>query len=375
MAGELPDGWTESLPSFEAGEKLATREASGKVLNAAAAALPELLGGDADLSSSTKTALKEESSFQGATGEGRNLHFGVREHAMGGIVNGIAYHGGVRAYASTFFVFSDYMRPSMRLAALSGLPAIYVFTHDSVGVGEDGPTHQPVEHLAALRSIPNLHVVRPADSSETGEAWRHALERTSGPTALVLTRQKIANLDREGRGAASELHRGAYVLSDAPGSGAPDAILIATGSEVTVALDAQKILEEGGVRCRVVSMPCWELFEAQDASYRETVLPADVTAPRLGRGRRQPGVGALPRRSRRVGRGGPLRRVGNPEASCSPSSESPRSGSRRRRGASSSRAREPRLPRRSASERDGRVSRRSARRAAEQALRRPGGRS
>jgi transketolase len=275
--GELPSGWDEKLPRFKAGEKLATREASGKVLNAIAGAVPELIGGDADLSSSTKTALEGMGSFDGRTGAGRNLHFGVREHAMGGIVNGIAYHGGLRGYCSTFFCFSDYMRPPVRLAALSHLPAIYVWSHDSIGVGEDGPTHQPVEHLMALRAVPNLHVLRPADASETAEAWRWAMERTAGPTALVLTRQKIGNIDREGRGDASGLRKGGYVLADPPEGGAR-AIVIATGSEVEIALQAQAKLAGEGIRCRVVSMPCWELFEAQDSSYKESVLPSAIPA-------------------------------------------------------------------------------------------------
>jgi transketolase len=275
--GELPSGWDSGLPRFKAGDKLATREASGKALNAIAATVPELIGGDADLSSSTKTALEGMGSFDGRTGSGRNLHFGVREHAMGGIVNGIAYHGGLRGYCSTFFCFADYMRPPVRIAALSHLPSIYVWTHDSVGVGEDGPTHQPVEHLMALRVMPNLHVIRPADANETVEAWRWAMERSEGPTALVLTRQKLATFDREGRGAASGLRRGAYVLSDPP-EGAPRAILIATGSEVEIALSAQTILAREGIRCRVVSMPCWEIFEAQAPEYRESVLPASISA-------------------------------------------------------------------------------------------------
>ncbi len=275
--GELAPGWDKALPKFKPGEKLATREASGKVLNAIALAVPELIGGDADLSSSTKTALEGMGSFDGRTGSGRNLHFGVREHAMGGVVNGIAYHGGVRGYASTFFCFSDYMRPPVRLAALSHLHAIYVWTHDSIGVGEDGPTHQPVEHLMALRAIPNLHVLRPADADETLEAWRWAMERTEGPTALVLTRQKLPNIDRAGRSDAAGLRQGAYVLSDPPG-GAPQAIAIASGSEVEIALRAQAGLSQEGIRCRVVSMPCWELFEAQDSAYREAVLPAALSA-------------------------------------------------------------------------------------------------
>ena len=273
FSNELPAGWETAIPSFETGDNLATREASGKVLNAIATAVPELLGGDADLSSSTKTALKDMGSFDGQTGEGRNIHFGVREHAMGSIVNGMAYHGGVRGYASTFFVFSDYMRPAVRLAALSKLPAIYVWTHDSVGLGEDGPTHQPVEHLMALRVVPNLHVIRPADANETAEAWRLAMERTEGPTALVLTRQKIATIDRSSYGDASGTRRGAYVVAEGD-----DAIVIATGSEVALALEARELLEKAGVSCRVVSMPCWELFEAQADDYRESVLPEAVKA-------------------------------------------------------------------------------------------------
>jgi transketolase len=277
LRGELPESWDEGLPVFEAGVELATRESSGKVLNEVAARVPELVGGDADLSSSTKTALEDMGSFDGQTGAGRNIHFGVREHAMGSIINGMAYHGGVRGYCSTFFVFSDYMRPSIRLAALSKLQVIYVWTHDSIGVGEDGPTHQPVEHLMALRTIPNLHVVRPADANETTEAWRWAMNRKDGPTALVLTRQKIVTFDRSGRGSAKDLSKGAYVMADS-NDGTPQAIVIATGSEVTLALEAQDLLAKEGLRCRVVSMPCWELFEAQDENYRESVLPEAVEA-------------------------------------------------------------------------------------------------
>jgi transketolase len=273
----LPDGWDDALPRFEPRGKLATREASGKILNAIAKHVPELIGGDADLSSSTKTTLEGMGSFDGQSGAGRNLHFGVREHAMGSVINGIAYHGMVRGYCSTFFCFSDYMRPSIRLAALSHLPSVFVFTHDSIGLGEDGPTHQPVEHLMALRVVPNLHLIRPADANETVEAWRCALARTRGPTALVLTRQKVETLDRAGRGGAEGLRRGAYVLSDAQGGDAA-AILIATGSEVEIALGAQALLSQDGVRCRVVSMPCWELFEEQSAPYKESVLPASVKA-------------------------------------------------------------------------------------------------
>ena len=273
IAGDLPDDWDRDLPRFEPGKKLATRASAGKVLNAIAPRLPELMGGDADLSGSTKTALEGGGSFGGQTGAGRNIHFGVREHAMGGIVNGMAYHGGVRVYAATFFCFSDYMRPSVRLAALSHLPVVFVWTHDSIGLGEDGPTHQAVEHLMSLRAMPNLHVVRPADANESAEAWRWAIERKSGPVALVLSRQGLPVLKAD----TSGLARGAYVLSEAKG-GQPQAILIGTGSEVALALEAQEILAGEGIPCRVVSMPCWELFEEQSQEYRGSVLPPSVTA-------------------------------------------------------------------------------------------------
>lgn len=275
-AGEMELDWEAILPTWEAGKGLATRSASGEVINAIAPHLPLLLGGDADLSGSTNTTIKGGGDFDGATGTGRNFHFGIREHAMAGIANGIAYHGGIRPFVATFFVFSDYMRPSVRLAALSHLPIIYVWTHDSIGVGEDGPTHEPVEHLAALRAMPNLSVVRPADATEVAQAWRYALERKTGPTALVLSRQKLPVLDREQLSSAEGLLRGAYVLSEAEGE--PQAILIATGSEVEVALAAQTALAEEGIQARVVSMPCWEAFEAQDAAYQEEVLPKAVKA-------------------------------------------------------------------------------------------------
>ncbi len=271
LAGDLPPGWSDALPRFGAGDRLATREASGKVMNAIAPGVPEFFGGDADLSCSTKTALNGGGSQSATDAGGRNLHYGVREHAMGAAANGIALHGGFRTFASTFFCFSDYMRPSVRLAALSGLPVAYVWTHDSVGVGEDGPTHQPVEHLMSLRAMPNLHVVRPADANETAEAWRHALERRDGPTALVLSRQKlpVVTTPEQARG----LHRGGYVVQDAEG---PRAILLATGSEVPLALRAAADLKRDGVPVRVVSLPCWELFESQSAGYRAEVLPEGV---------------------------------------------------------------------------------------------------
>jgi transketolase len=278
LAGELPDGWDAGLPTFEAGKQVATREAGGKVLNAIAANVPWLFGGDADLGGSTKTVLKGEVDFD-ATGAGRNVRYGVREHAMAAIANGIAYHGGARTWTATFFVFSDYMRPALRLAAMNGLPVVHVFTHDSIGVGEDGPTHQPVEHLASLRAMPGMRVLRPADATETVEAWRVALETADAPTALVLSRQGLPVIDRSagsGNAPAAGVRRGAYVLRDAAND--LRAILIATGSEVALALDAQAKLEQSGVGVRVVSMPSWELFARQDQAYRDSVLPPKLIA-------------------------------------------------------------------------------------------------
>jgi len=276
-AGELPAGWDRELPVFPPGQALATRVAGGKALNHFASRIPWIVGGDADLSGSTNTTLEKGGDFDGATGAGRNLRFGVREHAMGAIANGMACHGGVRPFTATFFCFSDYMKPAIRLAALSHLPVTFVFTHDSIGLGEDGPTHQPVEHLMALRAVPDLHVVRPCDANETLEAWRHALARRHGPTVLVLSRQKLATFDRAKTGLAGWLARGAYVLADASGA-APRAIVLATGSEVEIAMQARDELERKSVPTRVVSMPCWEAFEEQDAAYRESVLPATVRA-------------------------------------------------------------------------------------------------
>ncbi len=276
-AGELPEGWTEALPSFNLSDgPLATRQASGLTLNRLAPVLTTLMGGSADLAPSTKTLLADETDFQADTPTGRNLRFGVREHGMGGILNGMALHGGIRPYGGTFLVFSDYMRPSVRMAALMGLPVIYVWTHDSVWVGEDGPTHQPVEHLAALRAIPNLVVIRPADANETAAAWQVALERRDGPTALVLTRQSLPVLFETRRPAAKTVERGGYVLVDS--SGVSTVLLIASGSEVHLALDARDLLAERGIPVRVVSMPSWELFDAQPASYRSLILPPEVTA-------------------------------------------------------------------------------------------------
>lgn len=277
IRGELPEGWDRDLPSWKPGEDQATRQSSGAALNAIATRVPCLLGGDADLSVSTLTMLKDAGSFDGQTGSGRNLHFGVREHAMGAIANGMAYHRGVRPFAATFLVFSDYMRPAVRLAALSKLSVIFVWTHDSIGLGEDGPTHQPVEHLMSLRAVPNLSVIRPADANETVEAWRWAMKHRGGPVALVLTRQKLPVFDRSRLGPAAGLERGAYILKEAEGR-APKAILIASGSEVKVALAASELLEREGLPTRVVSMPCWEAFESESDSYRLEVLPDTVPA-------------------------------------------------------------------------------------------------
>jgi transketolase len=276
--GDLPEGWEDALPTFSPADgPIATRSASGKALNALAAVLPTLIGGSADLSSSNKTMLAGYDNFQRETPAGRNLWFGVREHAMGGILNGMAAHGGVIPYGGTFLVFSDYMRPAVRLAAMSHFPVIYVWTHDSVWVGEDGPTHQPVEQAAALRAIPNLVVIRPADANETAVAWKMALQRRDGPTGLLLGRQSVPVLDQNDLGSAEGLARGAYVLRDVPG-GSPDLILMASGSEVHLALAAQESLAEEGIAARVVSVPSWELFEAQPQSVREAVLPPGVGA-------------------------------------------------------------------------------------------------
>ncbi len=271
--GDLPLGWQSALPTFEPGQSLATRAASGAVLSAIMSALPTLVGGSADLAPSTKTYVKGFGAVGPGRFDGRNLHFGVREHAMGALLNGMALHGGVRPYGGTFLVFSDYMRPSIRLAAMMGLPVVYVFTHDSIYVGEDGPTHQPIEHLASLRAIPRLVTIRPADAAETVEAWQVALERREGPTALILTRQGVPVLDRTSTAAAAGLRRGGYILA---GEGAPQVVLIGSGSELHVALGALHLLAEEGFRARVVSLPSWELFDAQDEAYRDDVLPPSV---------------------------------------------------------------------------------------------------
>jgi transketolase len=277
MAGELPDGWELSLPSYSPDDKqIATRAASGQVLNAIAGALPLLVGGSADLSESNNTDLKDRGVMSVESPAGRNVYFGVREHAMGAALNGMAAHGGVVPFGGTFLVFSDYNRPAIRIAAISEFRSIFVFTHDSVGVGEDGPTHQPIEQLMALRTIPRLMVIRPADPNETAMAWKAAIEHDDGPTVLALSRQAVPNLPGTAGGGARGLLRGAYVVSEAAGAGQPDAILIATGTEVGLAVDAQTLLRDRGVRARVVSMPCWELFEQQEQAYRDEVLPPEV---------------------------------------------------------------------------------------------------
>jgi len=276
LAGELPAGWERALPVFTAKDGAqATRAASGRVLNALAPVVTTLIGGSADLAPSTNTLLRGAGDFAAGNYAARNLRFGVREHAMASLANGMALHGGVRPYAATFLIFSDYMRPAIRLAAMMELPVIYVFTHDSIGLGEDGPTHQPVEHLAALRAIPNLTVIRPADAPETAVAWRAALERRGGPVALVLTRQKLPLLERERLAPADGLTRGGYVLAEAAG-GAARLVLIGTGSEVALCVAARALLEKDGIPTRVVSMPSLELFARQNAAYREAVLPPAV---------------------------------------------------------------------------------------------------
>jgi transketolase len=277
-AGRLRDGWRESLPSFKAGEQIATRSAGQKAMAGFAEFAPTMIGGAADLVESTKTLFEGGGEFS-KVHAGRNVPFGIREHVMGAIVNGAAAHGGIlKPYGSTFLIFSDYMRPSVRLSALMGLPVVWVWTHDSVGLGEDGPTHQPVEHYAALRVIPRLWVIRPGDANETSAAWRVALEREDGPVALLLSRQNIPVLDRGEVAPAEQLQHGGYVLWDSPSAGARELILIATGAEVAPTLAAGRSLAEQGTRVRVVSMPCIELFEEQSQDYRDEVLPRDVGA-------------------------------------------------------------------------------------------------
>lgn len=281
LSGELPAGWEDHLPKFEDAKSVATRVASGEVINALAPVMPMLIGGSADLGVSNNTDIKSSHSFAPGAYDGRILHFGVREHAMGSALTGISLNGGLIPFGGTFLTFSDYMRPAIRLAALSEVQVVYVFTHDSIGLGEDGPTHQPVEHLAALRAIPHLFVIRPADSPEVSEAWRIAILRRNAPTALALTRQKVPVIDRKRFASADGLRRGAYILAEAENKeGAattPQLILIATGSEVSLALEAREKLQADGVATRVVSMPCWELFNEESNEYRDEVLPPSVT--------------------------------------------------------------------------------------------------
>lgn len=276
--GKLPEGLGDLVPFFPSDSKgIATRASSGKVINAIAPALPELIGGSADLTGSNKTAITGESPFTAKDREGRYLHFGVREHAMGSVLSGLALHGGLIPYGGTFLVFSDYMRPAIRLAAMMGQRVIYVFTHDSIGLGEDGPTHQPIEHLSALRAIPNLTVIRPADANEVGVAWQAALERTTGPTALALTRQAVPTLDRDHFASAEGTRKGAYVLADL-GEGKPQLILIASGSEVSLIIEAGERLVEKGHSVRLISFPSWELFSEQPIEYQEQVLSPNIPA-------------------------------------------------------------------------------------------------
>ena len=285
FTGRLPEGWDAALPAFGPKDALATRAASGKVLNAIAAKIPELIGGSADLTGSNNTELKGAGVFSATNHMGRNFHFGIREHGMGAAMNGLALHGGFIPFGGTFLIFSDYMRPSIRLAALTHLRTIYVFTHDSIGLGEDGPTHQPIEQLAALRAIPNLAVIRPSDPTEVVEAWRAAVTHRIGPVALVLTRQKVAAIDRMKYASAAGLLKGAYVLAD---SSSPEIVLVGTGSEVELVLGAYEKLKAEGRRPRAVSMPCMEYFAKQPESYRASVLPPDLPLVAVEAGSPQP---------------------------------------------------------------------------------------
>jgi transketolase len=278
LEGALPENWEAGLPEFKSDDKgIATRAASGKVINSLSEMVPELIGGSADLAPSNKTWIDNSMSFQSGSYEGRNFHFGVREHGMGAVVNGMAVHGGVIPYAGTFLVFSDYMRPAIRLSALSEYPSIWIFTHDSIGLGEDGPTHQPIEQLTSLRAIPNLLVIRPADANEVSEAWRVAISNRETPTVIILSRQNLPTLDRELYSPASGLLNGAYVLSDF-GDSKPELILMASGSEVSLILESGKSLSESGINVRVVSFPSWELFEKQNETYKDHVMPPEVKA-------------------------------------------------------------------------------------------------
>ncbi|MXV51105.1 transketolase [Pedobacter sp. HMF7647] len=272
--GELPDDWDKDFPTFEIDKPLATRQASGMALEALKKNIPWIIGGSADLASSNETPKEGDVSFQPGNYQNTNIWFGVREHAMGAALNGMASHEGVKVYGGTFLTFSDYMRGAIRLAALTEAPVTYIFTHDSIGLGEDGPTHQPVEHVTALRTIPNLTVIRPADAYETAEAWKVAINRKKGPVALILSRQKLPILDQGKYAPASNLSKGAYVLSDSEGT--PDVILVATGSEVQLVLGAQEKLKQDGIKARVVSMPTWELFDKQDQNYKDSVFPPQI---------------------------------------------------------------------------------------------------
>jgi transketolase len=272
--GELPAGWKDKLPVFKPEDgKVATRQASGKLLNAIADSLPTLIGGAADLAPSTETLLKKYSSFAPDNYSGRNFHFGIREHGMGAVLNGMALTPAIIPYGATFLIFSEYMRPPIRLAAIMKIRPIFVYTHDSIGLGEDGTTHQPIEQLISLRSIPNILVIRPADANETVQAWRVALEYRNGPVAIVLTRQGLPVIDQSKFTPASELEKGAYILSDVE---KPSVILLATGSEVSLIMEAQSKLKQEGIAARVVSMPSWELFEKQDKAYKEKILPRSI---------------------------------------------------------------------------------------------------
>ncbi len=279
---KLPEGWEKSLPKFDNVEAKATRAYSGEVINAIAEKVPQLFGGSADLAPSNNTNIKDAGDFEPGNYAGRNIHFGIREHAMGATMNGMSLYGSVIPYGGTFQTFSDYMRPAIRLAALSHVQVIFLYTHDSIGLGEDGPTHQSVEHLAALRAIPNLAVIRPCDAHETREAWRAALERDNAPTAFAFSRQKVDLIDRKKFADAKGLHKGAYVLAEAEdkkgGASEPKLIIIATGSEVGLAMQAREQLNASGTPTRVVSMPCWEFFDEQTAKYKESVFPSNVKA-------------------------------------------------------------------------------------------------
>ncbi|UKB86043.1 transketolase [Chryseobacterium sp. MEBOG06] len=274
ISGKLPEGWEDKLPVFESGAAVATRKASGHTLNAISEYLPQLIGGSADLSPSTDTVLKAYQSFSAKQRDGRNFHFGIREHAMGSVLNGMALSNYLIPYGATFLIFSDYMRPPLRLAAIMKIRQIMVFTHDSIALGEDGTTHQPVEQLIGLRTVPNMTVIRPADANETAQAWRVAIEHKDGPVALALTRQEIPVIDQKKYTSAKNLEKGAYILSDSEGE--PDIILMATGSEVHLILEAQEELKKNNIKARVVSMPCWNLFDKQSAAYKEEVFPKNI---------------------------------------------------------------------------------------------------